>query len=274
MSYKFYYSRQKLLADFQAVTDFLSYAPCEFTDYNWDGQYTTKTVDVSGCQLGIVTTDGRLTIQGHDKTSGIIRYTELPIKGNIAFEVPVSSCREVVELLKATAADTVEVELNLKGLWVAGERLVNLGEKTTIVSNLLTKARLIGQFELPSVNLLRELKAAAEWQLANLTANPAITLASWGVGLSFDERFTRKDKHKSFNSDLVANGEVIGAGQQYGFGFVAELLKVIPPHQEVVAIQIYQPPKPDASTPYLLVTKAEDTLRLMALKPLYIPSTV
>ncbi len=79
--------------------------------------------------MGIVTVNNALTIQGHTRTTGIIRYTGIPIKGNWAFEIEVDNCREIVDYLKASTADTVEVELNPKGLWVAGRRLVNRWKK-------------------------------------------------------------------------------------------------------------------------------------------------
>lgn len=250
MSYKFEYPRLAILADFEAVTGFLPYAPQS--------------------DMGIVTVDNVLTIQGHTRTSGIVRYTDIPIKGNWAFGVSVPICREIVDYLKASTADTVEVELNPKGLWVAGRRMVNLWEKTIIVSKVLSGAKLIAKFETNAATLRANLTAAAEQQKADQGLHLVIT--HYGANLSTPQTNNRSIDILRHQSVIEAVGKVYGEGQTYDVHRAGEALRLIPPPADTVTLLFCKPAQPNA--PHILATKTADTVRLMSIRPLYMPACV
>lgn len=251
MSYKFEYPRLAILADFEAVTEFLP-------------------VDISQSLMGIVTVDNMLTIQGHTKTSGIIRYTGIPIKGNFAFEVLVSNCREIVGYLKASTAKTVEIELNPKGFWVACRRLVNLWEKTVIVSNVLNGAKLIAAIETNAATLRDNLKAAAEQQKADLGLHLVIT--HYGANL-FTPQTNNRNVDLFRHRDVIQSiGNVYGIGQTYDIHWAGQVLRLIPPNADTVMLLFYRPAQPNA--PHILATKTDNTVRLMSIRPLYMPASV
>lgn len=250
MSYKFEYPRLAILADFEAVTEFLPYAPLS--------------------DMGIVTVNNALTIQGHTRTTGIIRYTGIPIKGNWTFEIEVDNCREIVDYLKANTAETVKVELNPKGLWVAGRRLVNLWDKTVIVSNVLSGAKLIAAIETNVATLRDTLKAAAEQQKADMGIHLVIT--HYGADLSTPQTNNRNVNLFRHHTVIQSIGHVHGIGQTYDIHWAGQVLRLIPPNADNVVLLFYRPAQPNA--PHILATKIDNTVRLMSIRPLYMPANV